>query len=366
MPATFLSFNLTGTITTGGLIVRKRPMFELPPHVRRVTAKGREYFYFQRNRGTPLESPRIALPHDVHSIAFWQAYRDAAGQIDEPAGRTFNDLISTYEMSPEFRAKAVATQKDYQRYLNSLREAGGPLLVSGGRPKHVLKLRDAWATTPVAANMLVAIAKLLSNGGLPREFAESNPCLAIPKLKTEDGGARPWPVWAFDFIEAHAREDIRRAVWLARFTGQRQADVLRMGKADLEDGGIKVTQQKTGKELWIPLHQDLREEMRAWEVLPPWTFVQTPKSEAYSVEWFRAAWSRLMMSTPAGRIRREGFTFHGLRASSVEKLREAGCEDREIESVTGMSTAMITRYSRFADQRRLAKAAILRLERNKT
>lgn len=47
----------------------------------------------------------------------------------------------------------------------------------------------------------------------------------------------------------------------------------------------------------------------------------------------------------------------------MEKLREAGCEDREIEAITGMSTGMITRYSRFADQRRLAKAAFQRLER---
>ncbi len=50
-----------------------------------------------------------------------------------------------------------------------------------------------------------------------------------------------------------------------------------------------------------------------------------------------------MLSTPGGRIRQEGFTFHGIRASSVEKLREAGCEDREIDSITGLSPAMITR-----------------------
>ena len=69
-----------------------------------------------------------------------------------------------------------------------------------------------------------------------------------------------------------------------------------------------------------------------------------------------------MKETPAGRIRKEGFTFHGLRASSVEKLREAGCGNREIEAITGMSPTMITRYSRFADQKRLAKAAVQRLE----
>jgi integrase len=73
-----------------------------------------------------------------------------------------------------------------------------------------------------------------------------------------------------------------------------------------------------------------------------------------------------MNTTPAGRIRQEGYTFHGLRASSMVSLREVGCGDRDIESITGMSSAMVTRYSRFADQRQLAKAAILRLERNRT
>ena len=55
--------------------------------------------------------------------------------------------------------------------------------------------------------------------------------------------------------------------------------------------------------------------------------------------------------------------FSALRASSVENLREAGCDDAMIESITGMSQPIIKRYSRFADQKRLAKAAILRLER---
>jgi integrase len=77
---------------------------------------------------------------------------------------------------------------------------------------------------------------------------------------------------------------------------------------------------------------------------------------------FQIGWTRLMDETHAGKIRQEGFTFHGLRASSVEKLREVGCGDRDIEAITGMSTSMVTRYSRFADQRRLARAAVRRLE----
>jgi integrase len=71
-----------------------------------------------------------------------------------------------------------------------------------------------------------------------------------------------------------------------------------------------------------------------------------------------------MNGTPAGRIRQEGFTFHGLRASSCEKLYEAGCNDNEIGAITGMSPAMIRGYLRHASQKRLAKAAQRRLEQH--
>jgi integrase len=152
---------------------------------------------------------------------------------------------------------------------------------------------------------------------------------------------------------------MRRAVWLARYTGQRQADVIRMRPEHVEDGGINVRQQKTGKELWVPLHAKLKAELETWDGSP---YVHTPKGAPYTPDRFRAAWTRLMNETPAGRIRKEGYTFHGIRASSVESLREVGCNDRDIEAITGMSLVMITRYSRFADQKRLAKAAVRRLE----
>jgi integrase len=68
--------------------------------------------------------------------------------------------------------------------------------------------------------------------------------------------------------QKHARKDIRKAVVLARYTGQRQADVLRMGPQDVEDGGLNVRQQKTGKQLWVALHCDLVAAMAGWEGTP--------------------------------------------------------------------------------------------------
>jgi len=102
---------------------------------------------------------------------------------EEPAGRTFDDLITAYRLSPAFRAKALTTQRDYDRYLKIIREAWGPLLVSGVRPKHVLKLRDAWAEAPVAANMLGAIAKLLINWGCRASSLKTIPVSPFRSLK---------------------------------------------------------------------------------------------------------------------------------------------------------------------------------------
>jgi integrase len=211
--------------------------------------------------------------------------------------------------------------------------------------------------------MLVAVLRLLIAWGIPREFGDTNPCIHIPRLETNPEGARPWPAWAYKLIDECGREDLRRAVLLARYTGQRQADVLRMSPSDIEDGGINVTQQKTGKELWVPLHPDLRGALESWDSSP---YVLNRKGEPYTSDCFRTAWADFMSSTPAGRIRDEGFVFHGLRASSCEKLREAGCGDREIEAITGMSPEMVTRYSRFADQKKLARAAARRLEERTT
>lgn len=58
-----------------------------------------------------------------------------------------------------------------------------------------------------------------------------------------------------------------------------------------------------------------------------------------------------------------GLTFHGLRYTAAKHLAEAGCSLKQIASITGhKSLAMIEKYSRDADQRKQAGAAILAWE----
>jgi integrase len=248
--------------------VRKKPTLELPAYVHRVmNGAGQEYFYFQRGRGSSSPEPRIRLPKGPHMPEFWAAYQRALGS-EPPLGKSFDDLINAYRVSREFLNRADATRRDYVRYLDIISKAWGKLTVADCRPKHVILLRDQWQETPTKANMLVGVLRLLIGWGIPREFSDSNPCIHVPGLETNPEGARPWPAWAYKLIEECGREDMQRAVLLARYTGQRQADVLRMGPGDIEDGGIVVVQQKTGKELWVPLHPELRGALEGWDSSP--------------------------------------------------------------------------------------------------
>ena len=46
---------------------------------------------------------------------------------------------------------------------------------------------------------------------------------------------------------------------LLLYTGQRRADVIKMGRQLVRDGVLHVKQQKTGAQLFIPVHAHLQE-----------------------------------------------------------------------------------------------------------
>ena len=54
--------------------------------------------------------------------------------------------------------------------------------------------------------------------------------------------------------------------------------------------------------------------------------------------------------------------FHGLRYSAAKMLAEAGCTPHQIAAITGhQNLAMVQKYSKAAEQRRLATEAMAKL-----
>jgi integrase len=56
---------------------------------------------------------------------------------------------------------------------------------------------------------------------------------------------------------------------------------------------------------------------------------------------------------------------HGLRKTAASRLADAGCDALDIMAITGHVTSrMVEKYTKGADRKKRASAAILKLERN--
>ena len=137
---------------------------------------------------------------------------------------------------------------------------------------------------------------------------------------------------------------------LLLFTGQSGSDVHRMRWTDLVGGAIRVAQQKTKTKLTIPLHSDQR------LCLP---------SHPASMRRLLRHHARSAAIREAGLL--QCCKPHGLRKAAARRLAEAGCSASEIMAITGHKTlAEVERYTRPAEQEKLARQAIKRQSENKS
>ena len=130
-----------------------------------------------------------------------------------------------------------------------------------------------------------------------------------------------------------------------------------MSWQDVENAAIRVVQGKTGAKLWSPLHPELARILDAW---PKTNLVMLTTS--FRKPFTSKGFGKYM----ADRIGLAGLpercVTHGLRKTAARRLAEAGCSANEIAAVTGhASLEEVARYTKAAEQRRLAEAAIRRL-----
>lgn len=267
----------------------------------------------------------------------------------------FEDLIQEYSQSPEWRSLRYATRRWQSRAVEKLTVlAESPL--SEMRRRDLLAIRDELIETPGVANQVVTMARKLMQFGVDREYVRSNPFAGIKALPV--GERKRWPTEVVERALGESEYPIRLAILLAVYTAQRVGDILTMKWDDYDGDTIHVIQAKTGVELWIPCFPKLRDELdRECANASAEYMIHTRDGKRYSYENFSTLLRRRLPW-----LTKEGWVFHGLRKSATAMLAEAGCTDREIMAITGhKTTAMVSHYTREADQKRRAKRAIHKL-----
>lgn len=213
------------------------------------------------------------------------------------------------------------------------------------------------AATPGAANDVLKKIKILLHFAIDNGWRKDDPALRIKKFA--EGEFHTWTDEEIAAYERHwavgTRE--RTAFALLLFTGQRASDVKSMCWLDVENAAIRVVQGKTGAKLWIPLHPELNRILEAW---PKTNLVMLTTS--YRKPFTSKGFSNYMVARIGLAGLPERCVTHGLRKAAARRLAEAGCSANEIAAVTGHVTLEeVARYTKAAEQKRLAQSAINRL-----
>jgi len=269
-------------------------------------------------------------------------------------------LIVAYRESAEWRLLAPSTRRMRFNILEKFRADRGP---SGGAPygdrpiaalerEVLLRIRDRRASTPHQANKLIRVLHSLFSFAVERKMMRHNPAAGIRALKIKSDGFHTWSADQIATFEARHPEgsDARLALALLNYTGQRRADVVRMGRQHIRGDYIEVRQEKTGTTLSIPITDPLR---RALDAVPKdrMTFLTTgagrPYSPAYFGNVFRK-WCDQAGLPPECRA-------HGIRKAVATRIADAGHGAHAIAAVTGHRRLQdVAHYTRAADQMRLA------------
>lgn len=295
---------------------------------------------------------------------FYEAYAAAlastapAPKVSRVTEGSLEALALSYLATSKFKQHKPTTQAVYLRIIRNLCAEHGAKPIALLQPAHVVKMIEARSDTPAAANHVLRTLRALMKHAVRLKWRLDDPTQGVERLKEVGEGAETWTEHDIEAYEARWPIGTRQRLALALllYTGQRRSDVVRMGRQHVRDGLIEVRQVKTGARLFIPLVPELA-DLIAGET-DRLTFLVTEAGKPFTPNGFYMRFRGWVEAAglPAGR------SPHGLRKAAATRLADAGCTPHQIAAITGhKSLAEVERYTRAADQKRLARSAAAHL-----
>jgi integrase len=344
------------------------------PYLWAATGRSSRRYWFYRRGGfripiTSQDGHRLQYGEPGFLDAYERIHRSfiqpSAASSSPPAVGSLAHLIDVYRSSPEFRALANKTRKDYGRYLDLLKHVHGHRSVAQMPREAVLKIRDEHQDNPRTANYIIAVLRLILSYAedrgqtfrLPPNWL--NPARRPKRLRTGEGH-RPWEEIE---VEAYRKRWVTTTLQRVLFeaflnTGQRGGDIAPMIRQQYFRGEIAVVQEKTQERVWIPASADLRAALDPWldhhghVVLFP-----TSTGRALKVDHMR----HVMREAIRQAALPDDCTLHGLRYTFATRAIELGLDWQTIESIVGHRTAEMAH--KYTAKRRNARLAIVTLDR---
>lgn len=321
---------------------------------------------YLRKRG----QSKLRLPSPIGSPEFWREYQKAvSGAVRAPKpdlvaerkkqSGSFEWLCNQYYRSAVFQQLSPRTQGVRRGILQHIVRSGGGLPANELSAKHIRRWRDQKANKPESANGLIKALRQVYAFAVEYEITDRNPAKDVPYLSSNSDGFHAWSIdEVLQYEKTHPIGTKARLVFaLLLYTGQRRADIVRLGKQHVSDGWIKLTQQKNERRRPVTVEIPLIAELRTIIDRSPTgdlTFLVTEFGRPFTSNGFGNRFRKWCDEAGLPQC-----SAHGLRKAAASRLAELGCTELEIMSVTGHSTSKeVERYTRAARRRVLAKSAM--------
>jgi enterobacteria phage integrase len=340
----------------------------LPLHVDSNPSKGHVYYYFRRGHG-----PRIPLPDDPKSEAFWTAYAEAlngtaAGEVNvegpkrDKAG-TIGALIASYLDSDGFKSLRDSSKTGYMSRLNTMRVDHGHRAVAGLNQDRINDfILKPLSDRPGAKLDTLKKLRILINHAVEKGLLKHDPSLGIKRPK--GGEIRAWTDAEMAAFEKRwpIGTKQRTAYALMLNMGTARADTHLLTWKQVDNGEASYTRKKTNIDVVMRVTEHLEQALAA-SPRKNVVVITTEFGKPFTVDGFSG-----FMRDSISRAGIDDLTCqpHGLRKTLGRLMADADCSAHDIMAMLGHTTlAQAEKYTREANRRRGAKRAVAKLDEHR-
>jgi integrase len=315
----------------------------LPPRMRARRRRETVYYYYDAG-GKPRHE--IPLGSDyVLAVQQWAQLQ----QTQPTAQMTVAWLIGKYLASPSYQDIGTGTQADYKFALDKIIEAFGEAILDQVKPPHVVLYIEKRSTTSKhRALREKAVMSMIFNWAIERGFAKFNPA-GVVKTKRLPGRKNIYiHDEMLDVVYEQSPQDLKDAIDLAYYVGQRPADLLSMTLVKVRDGWLEYRQGKTTTPQRIAINGELAallariEARKAEYKVHNLSLLVNERGQKMTKAMLR---SRFEAARAAAGIAGKDFQFRDLRRKSGTDLRDQVSLDAAQDLLGHASQAMTEHYT---------------------
>ena len=212
----------------------------VPKGMRVRVRRGTSYFYLDLG-GKPRREMALG-PDYAEALRKWAelSKSQATGKI------TVQHVITSYKANREFEALGSGTKKDYTYAMDKIVEHFGDAPITAVKPEYLrLYMDKRSAVSEHRALREVAVFGTIFRFAIERGWATFNPVSAVRRKRLEGRKKVYITDDMLDLVYSKAEQDLKDAMDLAYYTGQRPGDLLTLSENNLSGSTLEYRQNKT-------------------------------------------------------------------------------------------------------------------------